>query len=791
MTLLSKKRLAECKVDCLLYKDINCPFMPMSGNTTAPILFVGEAPGKDEDAAGIQFVGRAGQLLRSALEKFHITDFALDNICACRPPNNRTPSKKEIEACLPRLLDNMNKMPNLKLVVPLGNVALQALTGMKSITKISGKLFPLTHSVQVLPITHPSYILRNQHESKTFFDHIGRIPNALTGSLTNVKDYGEYTIITSMDLWTELSHKIEFSKVFSYDLETTGLNPFAENFQVKCISFSIQPYESYILPIDDKGEALDWEEVGRSFRTIFNSKRIGKCGHNIKFDNLCMWVFFGIQVRGTIWDTSIVAHLLNENESHGLKELAWKYTKIGGYESHLSTSVDKAEGEELYKYCGADSDVTERLRRIQIEAMKKEPELTNLMTTLILPVSSVLTEMEYTGIRIDPLELDDCLGRTDNYLNMVIKKIEKEDSVLEFEKASEMKFNPNSHTQLREILFKYEGLQPLKFTDKTKSPSTDRETLDVLSVESNLCKLLSTYSLFSTIKSKSLGELYNYKTKDNRIHTNFSLDLTVTGRTSSYKPNLQNVPKGKKDVVEIRKVFIPDDGYLLAEFDMNQHELRCMAEEAQDWALLEALNGDVHLATASAVLGKKPEEVTSEERSAIGKVINFSLIYKISAYGLSRRLKCDEDTAGKYIRKFFDKYYKTLSWMQRTEEFVKRNKYVRSRTGRYRRFPVWDEVSENLIREAVNMPIQSLAGDILLYGLIGVNQFLKKNKLRSFIVLEIHDSIMLNIHNSELDIISEIKNIMVNFFKQYIPFESGLKVDAKIGLNWLDLEEVN
>jgi uracil-DNA glycosylase family 4 len=700
----TKKELLQCKVDCTLCEGCQSPFMPPSGNVNAPLLFVGEGPGSDEDMAGIQFVGRAGQLLREALNKFGITDFAMDNVCACRPPDNRTPTRKEIDCCMPRLMNNIILMPNLRLVVPLGNIALQALTGQKSIMKLSGKLMPYSEGIQILPITHPSYYLRNQNEIKTFFDHIGRIPNALTGTLSMTSDLGNYIIIDDHLKWQELVEKIRYHKLFSYDVETNGLNPFVPDFKIKCIQFSTQPYEAYVLPIPHHLH----DQVHIDLANLFMSKRIGKCGHNIKFDNLCLWTVYGWQVNSTVWDTSIVAHLLNENESHGLKDLAWRISKLGGYENKLSDRVDKVEGEELWIYGAIDVDLTERLRRIQVPEMAKDPDLDKLFHNLILPVNDVLTKMEKVGIRIDPVELDSCLERTDKYLNSLVKEIKGENAVQSFEEDTETEFNPNSHTQLREVLFKYEGLRPLKVTDKTKAPSTDRETLDTLAAESHLCNLLSEYSLYSAIKSKTLGELYNYKTVDNRIHTSFYLDSTATGRTSSRSPNMQNVPKGKKDVIQIRKVFIPDDDFLLVEADFNQHELRCIAEEAQDMVLLEALNGDVHRSTAAAVLGKKPEAVTKDERDKIGKVINFSLIYRVSAYGLSRGIGCEEDVAKQYIIRFFDRYSKTLEWMQKTEEFVRKNGYVKSRTGRYRRFPVWDELSPEAIRAAINMPIQCL-----------------------------------------------------------------------------------
>lgn len=781
-----KEKDVGCGMSCFLNQTCKRPYMPPSGDLTAPLLFVGEAPGETEDDTGVPFVGRAGELLRNALDVNNITKFVITNTCVCRPPNNLAPTRKQIEACSSRLNAVIQSMPNLKLIVALGAVALFALTGRKAITKCSGQLIK-HNGYDILPIIHPAYVLRNQTESKTFFEHMSRINKALHGTLTSNSDMGVYYIINSMEQWKELYGRLLKSNLFIYDLETNGLFPFIGEPLVKCISFSIEPKEAWVLPLVNNKPVFDgiYEDLYR----VFSSKRIGKVGQNIKFDNKWMKVVIGIPVNGTVWDTSIGSYLLNENEPHGLKYLAWKHTSIGGYEERLSTTADKAEGEELHIYSATDSDVTNRIFKIKHKEMESEPELSYLMDNLIIPVSGVLLDMEIAGIKIDADMLDKCLIKTNSYLADLERLISKEPSIKDFETASDSEFNPNSHIQLREVLFKYEGLVPVKMTDKTKMPSTDREVLQSFAEESNLCKLLSDYSLYSSLRSKSIKELYEYKTSRNRIHTTFQLDSTVTGRTSSTEPNMQNIVKGDKDVVGIRNVFIADDDYVLCEIDESQHELRCMAEVAKDYALMEALKGDVHTATTCDVLGKSKDQITEDERRNVGKVMNFGLIYGISAYGIARRMKCTESTAKLYIARFFNKYFRTKEWMDTTAAFIKKHGYVRSLTGRYRRFPVWDEVDDKLVREGINFPIQSLASDILLYSLIGVDTFIKENKLKSFLVLEIHDSIMLNIHKSEMNILPEVNNIMVNYFRQYIPFESETKVDFKIGPSWGDMKK--
>jgi len=780
-----------CGVECLLYKTCRSPYMELDGNLDAPLLLVGEAPGEDEDDIGKPFVGRAGELLKDTLRRANILDFAITNAIRCRPPKNRTPTTKEIAACNKFLKADIDSMPNLKLIVLFGNIALQAVLGIKGgITKYSGKLMDSASAVKIMPILHPAYILRNQDEYHTFCDHISRIPNAITGSLIDTADFGTYSIIKTFDEWKELADQIKLTKEFVYDLETNCRSPFEPQARIKCIGFLCEPRHAWVLPFEEKNWSnAEWCAINADLDELMSSKRIRKIGHNLKFDNLWLKKMCGLNPK-TSWDTSISQFLLNENESTGLKDMAWKYTKIGGYETLLGDTPQNAEGEKLYVYCGTDCDVTERIYGHHRKALGEEGNLFHLFHNLFIPVSNVFTNMEYRGIRIDPSKVLEAGERTDNELQQLYLALSNWPSIRRFEKDTGTTFNPNSHIQLREVLYKYEGLPILKKTEKSKAPSTSVEVLKEIAdtVDSKLINLLIEHSAYSSLKSKMLKELAEFKTADDRIHTNYWLTQTVTGRSSSSRPNLQNVTKGRKDKVGIRKCFVADPDCLLVEFDYNQHELRCMAEEAQDLAMMEALAGDVHVATTSELKRIKPEEVTEDDRRDIGKTFNFGLIYGLTLFGIKKRLRCTEIEAQGYLDRFFAKYYKIKQWMDATIAFVRKNHYVESRTGQRRRFPVWDEVDEKLCREAVNMPIQNLAGHILLYSLIAIEKYLTVAHTLSTLNLEVHDSVILNVHKNEMDIIPTIKEIMLTYFLNFIPFGSPLGVDVKIGENWGEME---
>jgi len=509
-----------------------------------------------------------------------------------------------------------------------------------------------------------------------------------------------------------------------------------------------------------------------------------------------------------MWDTMISQYVLNETEAQGLKDMAWRYTKLGGYEEKLSVPVQDAEGEELYRYNAIDCDITNRIYEIHRQEINSNPAFSKLMETLLIPVNDVIADMEFNGMLINPDRVEIAAAKINEVRDDTVQRIRGEACVREFCQANpDEDFNPNSHVQLREILFRHAGLPVLKQTDKTKQPSTDREVLDELARQgSHTCELLIEYANYNSLE-KFTRALKEYADVENTIHTQYRLTRASSGRTSSSDPNLQNIPTKSKDLVGIRKCFVARDGYLLVEFDFNQHELRVMAEIAQDESLRDALlSGDVHLSTTSAILGKPKELITSDERSRIGKTFNFGLIYGMTEYGIQRRLGCTEKEALLFLKKFFANYRGVAKYMDATSKFVLKNEYVETLTGRRRRFVVppkpmgvkgnkeydhalweWEKQIAEIVRQAVNMPIQGTAGDILLYSLIGISRFLLGKK--SYLSWEVHDSLGLQVHKEELGILPEVREIMKTYFLQYMKFDMPLTVDIKVGDDWGSMEE--
>ena len=775
--------------------------MSLAGNMMAPVLIMGEAPGSDEDNCGIPFVGKSGRLLRDALKTAGCTDFAVANVCRCRPPSNRPPTQEEADACIHHTWEDIARMPNLKLIVAVGNVALRTLTGKQGITKVSGEEWKWSHDpvaggdentirhFKLMPLMHPSYILQNQgRELDRFFDHVARIPRIVSGDLTTEDDFGEYIVIKDITQWRVLTAQLYGCKIFAYDTETTGLVPWDEGAHIKCIQFSFDPKVAYILPLNSWDHCTEWPLICGDLKDIFEDKKIGKIGQNIKFDNLWMKVTQDIDVKGTVWDTKIAEYLLLGKGSTGLKDMAWRYSRMGGFEKRLPDSPEKLEGadlDELYHYGGIDADLTFRAYNQQVPRLKKQDGVYHLFKTLLVPVSNVLMNMEYHGIRMDM----DRVKESDKECEKLVERLKKQmyqlPEVKEFERAEEKEFNPNSHQQVAYILYKISGLDVFKKTEKAQKPATDKEVLERYASRSKLCELLLEYSSYEQMHKTFLAELLAHE-RQGRIHTTLWLTETATGRTSSKKPNMQNMPKGEKDILEVRKAFLADPGFLLCEPDLNQHELRVMAEVANDAAMKEALRGDIHKATGAAIFGIPPEQITDDQRRE-AKTVNFGIIYGLSKYGLAQQLGIEETEAELWLFRFFEKYYMTKRYMEETSAFCKKYGYVEALSGRRRYFPSWEEFDNRKLKEVINFPIQATASDILLYGAVFVDRLLKGRK--SFLILEVHDSLLLNLHKSEIGLIDEIKEGMCNYFRQFMPFDSPLKVDISCGENWGEMEK--
>ncbi len=775
---------------CTLNPSAKTKHIKPDGPIDAEVLILGEAPGADEDQEGKPFCDRSGSLLRKALSTAGIESVCFDNVVRCRPPGNATPKSKDIARCFPYVMEYIAQMTNLHLIVLVGNVALKAMLNRAKITEVSGKLLE-ENGKMYMPLIRPASVLYDSKNLKLFLESVATIPKILNGTATTLeKEWGEYITIISLRDWEEFLLTIRGDLVI--DTETHGLNPFAEDARLKCISLSSQPRTGVCLPLDGRWDRQTTHEIISDLGSILSNPNIRKYGQDIKYDMLWLREMLDLKIYGLHRDTMITQYVIDPNNRRGLKEMAWQYSRMGGYEDEvLKTHVKDAEGDDLFLYASLDADVTGRVADAQEPILASNPKWLNVINNLMIPVTNVLCDMEYRGVCMNPIKLVEANKKLKKIIDALSYRIRQYPSIQEFEDEEEHEINLNSGDQIRKVLFEIEGLEATQFTEKEHKPSTDKTHLMELSPKSELCKWLIEYSKSMKLQEFTI-KLAKMITPDCRLHTRYHITNTKTTRTSSSDPNLQNIPVGANDVAGIRKAFVPDPEFFLAEFDFNQHELRVMADEAKDYTLMQDLKGDVHSQTASNVFHVPIEQVTSQMRRE-AKIINFGIIYGMSEFGLSRALGVDIKIARKYIMRYFDRYRAVGTWRDKTTLFVKRNGYVDIRSGFRRPFPILSTMEESTIqktlRTALNAPIQGLAGNILGYALIGVWKLLESFK--SKLLLEVHDSLVCQIHESERELIPQIKEVMINYFKPFIPdFEVPLAVDCKIGYSWGEMEEV-
>jgi DNA polymerase-1 len=485
----------------------------------------------------------------------------------------------------------------------------------------------------------------------------------------------------------------------------------------------------------------------------------------------------------------IAAWLINPATSVGLKNLAWtrlgvemtEITELIGSGKHQITMAE-VPVEQAAPYACADVDMTARLVEDLTQELK-QLGLWSLFTDVEMPLVPVLTDMELAGIRLDVAVLSEMSGQLEDRLHGIEREIQD---------LVGYNFNINSTQQLSEALFIKLAL-PTQGLRKTSSGhySTaagvleamrgQHEVIDLILEQRQLTKLKSTYV-------DALPQLVNPGT--GRIHTSFNQTGAVTGRISSSNPNLQNIPIRNELGREVRRAFVAEAGWKLIAADYSQVELRIMAHIAQDPGLLGAfeLGQDIHAATAAAVLGTPLENVTKEQRY-VAKRVNFGLSYGQSAFGLAQQTGMTQAEAGQFIQTYFEKYPGVRRYIDQTKRQAARQGYVETLLGRRRYFPNLAKMRGpergRAEREAINMPIQGTAADIIKIAMIRLHQVLRDHKLRARMLLQVHDELVLEAPDEEIDtVIPLVREVMCGAFELAAP----LKVDVEVGQNWLEME---
>jgi DNA polymerase-1 len=587
---------------------------------------------------------------------------------------------------------------------------------------------------------------------------------------------------TQLDAWLA---RLDAAPLVSLDTETTDLDPMQA--RLVGISFAIENAHAAYLPLGHSYAGapaqLTLDDTLDKLKPWLESPRHGKLGQHLKYDRH-VFANHGIRLRGVVEDTLLQSYVLESDKTHDLGSLAARHCGLATISYDAVTGkganrisfaqVDVARAAE---YAAEDADITLRVHQVLRPRLAAEPELESLYRDLELPIAEVLFRIERNGVLIDAATL----AQQSDELGRKIMALEAEAQAL-----AGQPFNLGSPKQLAEILFNQQGLPVVKKTPGG-APSTDEEVLEKLAEDYPLPKKILEHRSFAKLKNTytdKLPKMINPAT--GRVHTSFGQATAVTGRLASTDPNLQNIPIRTAEGRRIRSAFVAPAGHRILSADYSQIELRIMAHLSDDPRLLEAFaqGEDVHRATAGEVFGLTPIEVSSEQRRA-AKAINFGLIYGMSAFGLAKQIGVDRTAAAAYMDRYFARYPGVARYMEETRAVARDKGYVETVFGR--RLWLSEIRSSNAGRRqgaeraAINAPMQGTAADLIKRAMIAVQDWLDAQKLRSLLVLQVHDELVLEVPDSELDLLREaLPKLMGGVARLKVP----LLVEVGVGADW-------
>ena len=569
-----------------------------------------------------------------------------------------------------------------------------------------------------------------------------------------------------------------------FDTETTGID--ALNAELVGIAFSFEKGKGFYVPFpEDQEEA---QLLIEKFRPFFENENIEKIGQNLKYD-LKILSRYNIQVKGKLFDTMIAHYLINPDMRHNMDILSETYLKYApksiedliGKKGKNQLSMRTVPLEDAKEYAVEDADITFQLKE-HFQPILEKVGTKKLFDEIEIPLVQVLADMETEGINLDVPFLK----------NMSVEMQKDIDTFEEqiYETAGE-KFNLASPKQLGEVLFdkmKIGGAKQKK--TKTGQYATGEEVLSFLADEHQIVRDILEWRQMVKLQSTYIDALPNQvDEKTGRVHTDYMQTVAATGRLSSTNPNLQNIPIRTEKGRLIRKAFIArDENYTLLAADYSQIELRIIAAISGEENMIKAFQNheDIHRSTAAKVFNVPLEEVTKEQRSQ-AKTVNFGIIYGVSAFGLSNQTNLSRKESAELIETYYETYPKLKAYMANQVDFARENGYVETVLGRRRYLK--DINSANAIvrggaeRNAVNAPIQGSAADIIKIAMINIHNKLTSEKWQSKMLLQVHDELVFDVHNSELEKIQPmIKYEMENAFKMAVP----LDVEIGLGKNWLE-----
>lgn len=612
-------------------------------------------------------------------------------------------------------------------------------------------------------------------------DEISAIAPAGETSNIDTTDHN-YVLVESEEAIKQLVEELLQNKVICFDTETTGLD--AHTAELVGVSFAVKSRHAWFVVMPENYHQC--QQRLRLLEPVFANESILKVGQNLKYDiSVLRW--YELQVKGPLFDTMIAHYLIEPDQRHNMDYLAQTYLnytpvpieQLIGKKGKGQTSMRDVELQQLKEYAAEDADVTLQLYEC-FKPMLEERGLNHLFEKIEMPLVQVLADMEAEGVRLDSAALEEY----SESLAVDIQLLEQEIYTL-----AGQQFNIASPKQMGEVLFEKMGLQSSAKKTKTGQYPTGEEVLSKLVNHHPIIEKILDYRSLTKLKSTYVDTLpVLVSERDNRIHTSYNQAVAATGRLSSNNPNLQNIPIRTEKGREIRKAFVPRNRHCtLLAADYSQIELRIIAHLSQDAGMTEAfVNGnDIHTATAAKVYGVALEEVSQAMRRN-AKMVNFGIVYGISAFGLSERLNISRSEAGTIINNYFREYPGIKEYMNRQIAFARQHGFVETMLGRRRMLR--DINSSNSVvrgfaeRNAINAPIQGSSADMIKIAMINIHHELNNRGLRSRMILQVHDELVFDVWQEEL---AEVKALVEKGMKEALPLNVPVVVEMNNGSNWL------
>jgi DNA polymerase-1 len=705
--------------------------------------------------------------------KFYIT-----SAIRCKPPYEYRVKAKEIKACRECLIEEINKI-NPKYVLLLGDTAYRSIFNKVGIMKARGSLYEIDKIKYFVSIS-PMAALKYPKMMPNLQADLLKFSRLYKGINDNLESKMKWMLVDTIAKFKICFKELLEAKVISYDIESNGINPIAQDAKIYCLGLATEK-QAFVIPMDYPNNIFLRkglkDKVIKKLKIALEGKKL--IAHNGKFDNKWLRVHCNWDVKQT-FDTMLASHLLNENRLHGLKPLSKTYCGASNYE--LPQPINPAETtlEELAKYNAYDVFYTIKLYKMFREQLLEDKRLVTIFTKLIMPASKALELVELEGAYINPTQYKE----TSEKLTNEIKILE-----IELNAIAGNAINWNSTQQVGKLLF-----QELKLPVLEKTPTGNPS----ISSENVLPRLRKYHPIIEKIEKfkeqvklnqfiASWGKLMD---SNSRIHPNFKLIGTVTGRLSCVEPNLQQVPRD----VMLRSLITAPKGWILIESDYSQVELRVAAMLANERSMKMAYQTgqDIHAKTASAVMGIPIEQVSKVDRKK-AKAVNFGFLYGMSAkkfreyardkYGVD----LNEEEAFEFRKRFFDLYPDLLSWHERQRRIVAKYKYVRSPIGRMRRLPEIDSpdkgVKAEAERQSINSPVQGFASDLCLYSLVRISREIPRNKFKPIGL--VHDALLGLVKEEYLDeVCNQVKAIMIDSKTVEQVFNTQITVPIEVELKY-------